>query len=285
MTNPLTKTKTWGEALDYTIRYRWKHLSSAKTCLINANHITNYCGRSFPLIHMGKSRWWLELIADMKNQGRASNTILHILSAATTVLRFTKLADLHDIAVPDFERPKPGEHRLTWFTKEDVQKLAFTAVDVFGRQDLADAIVFSAYTGVRQGELLKLKSTDWDVTHSQIWVGGKPGRVAKAKNVRAIALNPKVKDIVMDRLDRSFLFKGDWTNKDQLYAAFKKVRDYCGFEDDLVWHSLRHSFGTWMGAVTHPRQVMEALGHATIEMSLKYCKASDTAVRDAVLAI
>ena len=52
--------------------------------------------------------------------------------------------------------------------------MAEIAVDVYDRQDLADAILFSAYTGVRQGELLKLRSDDVDVARSQIWVGGKP---------------------------------------------------------------------------------------------------------------
>lgn len=283
--NPPSNIKTWGQALDYTTKYRWKHLASAKTACINSNHITNYGGRSLPLDRMGKSRWWMELIADLKSEGRASNTILHIISAGTTVLRYTKLAELHNISVPDFDRPKAGEHRLTWYSKEEVAQLAFAAIDVFDRKDLADAIVFSAFTGVRQGELLKLKSADYDPTHDQIWVGGKKHLITKPKNVRALAINPKIKDIVMDRLDRDFLFKEDWTNKDQLYAAFVKVRDYCGFDSDYCWHSLRHSFGTWMGEVAHPRQVMEALGHSTIDMSLKYCKATDKAVRGAVLAL
>ena len=108
MTSSLTKAKTWGQALDYTERYRWKHLASAKTALINAGHITNYGGRSLPLERMGKSRWWMELIADLKNEGRASNTNLHIISAGTTVLRSTKRGEMHDITVTDLERPKAG---------------------------------------------------------------------------------------------------------------------------------------------------------------------------------
>jgi integrase len=147
-------------------------------------------------------------------------------------------------------------------------------------------MLVSAYTGIRQGELLKLKSADYDSAHDQIWIGGKPGRLTKnAKGVRNITLHPKIQKIILDRLDQEYLFRGDWDNKDQLYRNFCKVRQIAGFSEDYVWHCLRHSFGTWMGAVTHPRTLMEALGHKTIDMSLKYCKATDEAARSAVLAL
>lgn len=280
-----TPTKTWGEAFDYTWRVKWRRMASAKTNQINAGHITTYAGRSLPLSRMGKAGWWMELISDLQDEGRSSSTINRIISAGTTVMRFTRLAGLHDVDVPQFQRLKEGEHRLTYFTKEQVQQMAFVAVDIFDRKDLADAIVFAAYTGVRQGELLKLRSDDVDLGLSRIFVGGKPGRETKGKNVRAIPIHPLVEPIVTNRLDRSLLFGDDWANKDQLYAAFKKVRKYCGISEDYVWHSLRHSFGTFLGEVTHPRQIMALMGHANIETSLRYVKATDEATRSAVLAI
>ncbi|AET72538.1 integrase [Synechococcus phage S-CBP42] len=280
-----TPTKTWGEAFDYTWKVKWRRMASAKTNQINAGHITTYAGRSLPLSRMGKAGWWMELISDLQDEGRNSSTINRIISAGTTVMRFTRLAGLHDVAVPQFQRLKEGEHRMTYFTKEQVQQMAFVAVDIFDRKDLADAIVFAAYTGVRQGELLKLRSEDVDLGLSRIFVGGKPGRETKGKNVRAIPIHNLVAPIVTDRLDRKLLFGDDWANKDQLYAAFKKVRKYCGINEDHVWHSLRHSFGTFLGEVTHPRQIMALMGHANIETSLRYVKATDEATRSAVMAI
>ena len=58
-TNPTT-IKTWGEALDYTWRVKWKRKNSAKTNAINSSHVTNYCGRSLPLKRMTVAGWWLE---------------------------------------------------------------------------------------------------------------------------------------------------------------------------------------------------------------------------------
>lgn len=277
--------KTWGEAFDYTWRVKWKRTASAKTNAINAGHITEYAGRSLPLKRMSVAGWWMEMKATLEDEGRSGSTINRIISAGTTVMKFTHLAGLHTQVCPKFERAKEGEHRLTYFTKQQVALMAEIAVDVYDRQDLADAILFSAYTGVRQGELLKLRSDDVDVARSQIWVGGKPTLVTKGKNVRNITLHPAIEQIVMNRLHQTYLFRDDWSNKDQLYAAFKKVRKQAGISEDHVWHTLRHSFGTWLGETTHPRQIMALMGHANIETSLRYVKATDEATRSAVLAI
>ena len=281
----MQQIKTWGEAFDYTWRVKWKRTASAKTNAINAGHITEYAGRSLPLKRMSVAGWWMELRATLEDEGRSGSTINRIISAGTTVMKFTHLAGLHTQVCPKFERAKEGEHRLTYFTKQQVSLMAEIAVDGYDRQDLADAILFSAYTGVRQGELLKLRSDDVDVARSQIWVGGKPTLVTKGKNVRNITLHPAIEQIVMNRLHQTYLFRDDWSNKDQLYSAFKKVRKQAGIAEDHVWHTLRHSFGTWLGETTHPRQIMALMGHANIETSLRYVKATDEATRSAVLAI
>ena len=283
-----TTVKTWDEALNYTWRVKWKRTRGAKTALINANHITQYGGKSLPLKRLTVAGWWLELKAELE-EGRSGSTVNRILSAGSTVFNFTHLAGLHTYKMPVFPRAEEGACRIEWFTKDDVDQLCSISRDLFGDRwgdDLADAMLVSAYTGIRQGELLKLKSEDYDSAHSQLWVGGKTGRLTKnAKGVRNITLHPKIQKIILDRLDRDYLFKDDWSNKDHLYRNFCKVRKIAGFSEDYVWHCLRHSFGTWMGAVTHPRTLMEALGHKTIDMSLKYCKATDEAARSAVLAL
>tara|TARA_B100001063_G_scaffold126315_1_gene118018 strand:- start:1338 stop:2177 length:840 start_codon:yes stop_codon:yes gene_type:complete len=278
-------TATWGECLQYTTKVRWRHLRSAKTNAINANHITNAVGKSAPMKTLSKASFWMEFIADMKDEGRNTSTINRIISAGRTVFETSLEAELHNFAWPKVKREKEGEARLTFFTKEDVQKMAYIATTIFERPDLADAIVFSAYTGVRQGELLKLKVEDYDPAHDLIWIGGKPGRETKGNNVRSVFLHDLVKPIIQNRLDRTYLFRDDWTNKDQLYSRFKKVRAYAGLPEDHVWHSLRHSFGTWLGEVCHPKQIQTLMGHANIETTLRYVKPTEDALRSAIVAI
>lgn len=288
----MTSTVTnWGQALDYTKKVKWKRLPSYKTNEINTGHITAYAGRSFPLSRMAKAGWWMELISDLQDEHPrwSTSTVNRVISAGTTVVKFTHKAGLHKIECPSFDRLKEGESRMTYFTKEQVDKLAFVAVDIFERQDLADAIIFSAYTGLRQAELLSLRVEDIDLSLDTIWVGGKPGRETKGKNVRAVPIHGKLVPILNHRLTdqpaTKKVFGDDWSNKDELYRAFVKVRKFCNITEDHVWHSLRHSFGTYLGEVCHPRQIMALMGHKQIDTSLRYVKATDSALRNAVDSI
>ena len=280
------KVTNWGQALDWTWRIKWRRSKSARTVEINANHITNYCGKSFPLKRMGAAGFWMEMQSELQETGITDSTINRIISAGTACLRYTYQAGLHNVPCPKFDKLKEGEARLIWFTKEDVDKLCDTAEDIFDDTNLSDAIRFAAYTGVRQSELLQLRNTDIDWNHNKIWVGGIPDELdTKGKECRGIPLHPLVEPILQRRKDNRLLFGCDWETKDQLWYHFKKARRFAGFSDRYVWHSLRHSFGTFLGEVTHPRQIMALLGHKNIETSLRYVKATDEATRTAVLAI
>jgi len=283
-----TTMRTWGEAYDFTWKTHWKRMRSAKTNGINAGHITEYAGRSLPLKRMSKAGWWIEFKAELEDQNRSGSTINRILSAGSTVLKHCRLADVIDFDCPKFPRAVEGSHRLTWWTKEEVDKLAIISRDIYGDRwgdNLADAMLVSAYSGVRQSELLSLRPEDYDQALDALVIGGKPWNRTKSGKVRNINVSAKIKPIIQNRLSQDRLFHNDWNSKDQLYSCFKKVRSLAGFDESYVWHTLRHSFGTWVGAVSHPRTVMELLGHSTIDMSLKYCKATDDATRSAIAAI
>ena len=291
MANATTGVRSWGEALDYTWNVRWKRLPSAKTNSINAGHITEYAGRSLPLSRMAKAGWWMQMIADLQDEHPewSTSTVNRVLSAGTTVLKTCVKAELTTVACPLFDRLKEGEARLIYFSKEEVERVVSSAVDIFGRKDLADAILVSAYAGVRQGELLKLRAEDVDWTTNSLWIGGKPDRRTKGGECRAIPIHDRIAPILRERSrdgePNSRLFGDDWTNKDQLYGTFCKVRDFVGIAPDHVWHSLRHSFGTWLGEVSHPRQIQALMGHKQIETTLRYVKATDASIRTAIAAI
>ena len=279
--------KTWGEALDWNWTNKWKRLKSATTNKINSNHVTTYGGRSMPLARMSKGHWWVEFQNELleANPSWSTSTVNRVTSAARTVLNNTYKAGLHNVAPPPFDRLKEGEARYTYFTKDQVERMAFIAATKFDSPDLGEAIIISAYAGPRQGELLNLKREDVDLAANRLWIGGKPKRETKGKNVRAVPIHPLVQSILNNRLDREYLFRDDWANKDQLYNLFKKVRDYCDIPADYVWHSLRHSFATWLGEHNSPRAVMELCGHADVQTTMRYMKPTDEAANAAILSI
>lgn len=284
MTNQI---KTLGEAIDYTLktRHSWRHGNGRRTALINIGHVTEHLGRSFPVGRITQA-CVSQMCIDLEESGRSSSTINRIISALSTVLNHCAFDGLIDHA-PRFRKLKEGEHRLTWFTKDEVENLYYGALDPFDRQDLADVTVFAAYTGLRMGEILKLRAQDIDLSTEKIHVGGRPEVVTKANNYRCIPIAERIKPMLHHQMEHVGpnvkIFGDSWTNKDQLFRAFVKVRNYVGKSEEYVFHSLRHSYATWLAEAGCPmRTLMTLLGHKRIETTLRYAKTTDKALVDAV---
>jgi len=227
-----------------------------------------------------------QLSIELEEEGKSDATINRIVSAVSTVLNHCCSEDIIPSA-PRLRRRKEGEHRLTWFTKDEVEGLFYNSLDPFDRQDLADIIVVAAYTGMRQGELLKLKSRDVDLSSNVIHVGGRPEFVTKGSDYRSVPIHDRIKDALRKRMEcvgsSVRLFGDEWTDKDQLFRAFKKVRNWTGKDDTYVFHSLRHSFATWCVEAGVPmRTLMELMGHKRIDTTLRYAKVSSKAREDAI---
>jgi len=226
---------------------------------------------------------------ELEEEGKSDATINRIVSAVSTVLNHCAMDELIPSA-PKLRRRKEVEHRLTWFSKDEVEGLVYGSLDPFDRKDLSDLVVVAGYTGMRQGELLTLKAIDVDLSLGLIHVGGRPGFTAKAGNYRAIPIHDRIKDVLATRMEavgpNVRIFGDEWRDKDQLLRAFKKVRNYIGKDDTYVFHSLRHSFGTWCAEAGVPmRTLMTMMGHKRIETTLRYAKTTDKALVDAMAMI
>lgn len=227
-----------------------------------------------------------QVCIELEEECKSDATINRIVSAVSTVLNHCAMDGLLSQA-PKLRRRKEVEHRLTWFSKDEVEAMVYGSLDPFDRRDLAELVVVAGYTGMRQAELLTLKAMDVDLSLNIIHVGGRPGFTAKAGNYRAIPIHDRIKDVLYSRMehvsDNVRLFGDEWNNKDQLFRAFKKVRNYIGKDETYVFHSLRHSFGTWCAEAGVPmRTLMDLMGHKRIETTLRYAKTTDKARTDAI---
>jgi hypothetical protein len=287
----MTDIKTWGNALDYTLstRHSWRHGNGRKTALINAGHFTSAVGLSFPVRKID-----VPLITrvsiELEESGRSDATINRVVSAVSTVLNHCAFDGLIPTPVK-FRRRKESEGRILYFTKDEVDRLAFVSTDVFIRQDLSDIITFAAYTGMRQGEILKLRRKDIDFAMNRILVGGEAAVKTKSGNVRAIPIHQKIENILEQRYsqsshDSSLLFGHEWNNKDQLLRAFQKANRLVKNDDNYCFHVLRHSFATWHAEAGTPiRTLMTLCGHKRIETTLRYAKTTDAALTEAMASI
>ena len=116
----------------------------------------------------------------MEDEGKSDATINRVVSAVSTVLNHCAFDGLIDSA-PKFRRRKESEGQVLWYTKDEVDKLSLLSTDVFMREDLRDIILFAAYTGMRQGEILKIRKKDIDLTSNRINVGGVPNQTPRQR--------------------------------------------------------------------------------------------------------
>jgi integrase len=287
----MDKVTTWGQAMDYTFktRHSWRHGNGKGTSAINCTHFTRLRGSSFPVAKITQPII-TGVCIELEDEGKSDATINRVVSAVSTVLNHCAFDGLIESA-PKFRRRKENEGRVFWYTKDEVDKLSLLSTDVFMRDDLSDIIMFGAYTGMRQGEILKIRAKDIDLAANRIHVGGVPTQITKPKNWRAIPIHDRIMDIVVSRCSQSTrndvrLFGDEWRDKDQLLRAFKKVNKLLPKDEAYVFHTLRHSYATWLAEAGVPiRSIMALCGHKRIETTLRYAKATDAALTDAMAAI
>ena len=89
-------------------------------------------------------------------------TINRCITAIGTVMNCCAKRKMCDPA-PVFDKYDEGERRMFWFTQDQVENMCLAALDPYARDEISDIIVTAAYTGMRQGELLKLRAQDIDL--------------------------------------------------------------------------------------------------------------------------
>jgi integrase len=284
--------RTFGEARDYTIEYRWEGKRSIKTNLINSKHVLDVIGKNFPLEEMATTGFWRELAKDLMTRHPlwSDSTCNRVLTAGSTILRTVVEDEKATIdRIPKIPRFKEGESRYLYYTKEEVERLVYNAHDPFDNPALGDVILMGAYTGCRITEILNLRVMDIDWGGNLVWVGGMKGRITKGNEVRQIPISDRIEEMLMTRTkgkqDNEKVFGCDWRSYDAVNYWFKKVRSYSGFTEDHCFHCLRHSFATWLAEKASPKQVKDLLGHAQITTTMRYCHASDESLRGAVAGL
>ncbi len=281
---------TWGEAVEETLRTRdkWRNGNGRKPAIINCGHFTRHQGLSFPCNRITKLVMQ-DVGLELEEEGKSNATINRVTTAVATVLNHC-----HDREKcnkpPKFSKREETEHRLTYFSKPQFEKLRAAALDPFEREDLAEIMTMAAFTGMRQGELLRIKARDIDLGAGLIHVGGRPDQRTKGNNYRGIPVHDRLTEMLSRRLEYANpnvrVFGDEWNDKDQLIRAFKKVRKYAGFDDTLVFHSLRHTFATWHAEAGTPMRTLKTLlGHRNITTTLRYAHTTDKALTQAMSSI
>lgn len=283
---PIQTNPTLTDAILYTMctRPSWAG-NGQRTAACNARHLVKHLGGSTrlgditPTVVAG-------LRAHLQADDRSPATINRVLSVLSTVLRHCHQDGLLEAAPIPIRREKESEGRLTWFNREEVARMSELASGDPG--SLGDLITFAAYSGLRRGEIWRLQVKDLHFDRRLIHVGGTQSTITKTGTHRVVPMTDTVYRILLDLIgpverDHKTIDLRPWAeyfpNVDVAMRRFNDVRDACGISNDKVFHSLRHSFGTWHAEKgTSMRTLMALMGHKDIKTTLRYAKATDASL-------
>jgi integrase len=165
-------------------------------------------------------------------------------------------------------------------TKLEETKLLEACVGV--RTHLKPIIVCALDTGMRQGEILKLKWTDIDFVNRVITVQAFNTKTMKERQVYMTSrLEKELKKLYSNITDPTVLVFGI---KNNVKKSFDSVRKIAGLED-VRFHDLRHTAATRLVTKHLPlSEVGRILGHTQANTTYRYVNANiETAKRAATL--
>lgn len=192
------------------------------------------------------------------------------------------------------QRPKaPPRPPIDHLTPEELEHLLATVdADVAAKQArrllrgpyarqlvwIKDVIVFAAGTGLRLGELRRLRWQDIDRARRVLYVRNTELGETKTGEERSVPIVSFVAEV----LDRQAALRANEDPAGTVFVSprggplsaettsrlFRKYRRLAGLPEGISFHSLRKTTGTWLASRGVPMQVIQrVLGHANVAIT------------------
>jgi integrase len=200
-----------------------------------------------------------------KNEGASNATVNREISFLKAVLNKAVKWGLIDKNPVQFVESLPESHQFKRYLTPTETLLL---IDV-SEEHLRPLIVTAIFTGLRWGNVRKLKWTEVDLENSVI-------NLDDSKNDEHIyPLPDKVKQEItkLPKNGGPYLFINPETGKPwcDLRKAFKKAKEKAGITRPFRVHDLRHSFASNLLMIGNDlKTVQELLGHRNINTTLRY---------------
>lgn len=171
-----------------------------------------------------------------------------------------------------------------YFTVSDFHKLISAAREEWFR----DVVLVAGFTGMRRGEILNLRWEDVDLRSRLLLIRSHGKFRTKAGKRRIMPMNRFLVEIFARRsrekvADYVFTIDGHQISERWLTRKFKRHIRRLGLDDRLHFHSLRHSFASWLvqeGASLY--EVQKLLGHSSIRVTEIYSHLAPEELRKTV---
>ena len=241
---------------------------------------TNQGGWGDPPLLMINHDFVHETIAEIKEYTKNSNATLN--RAISTIKKVMTLCARSGYiqGVPVIEKlSETKRRRPARYSKDQVDRLVQIARER-GDDAMAEAILLSAYSGLRQAECRRLHVDDIDWRNNVLLVGGTADTRTKGRNYREVPIHPRLESLLKSRtgLERGYhdIIFDEFPNQWNLHRRWVHVLKRMNVEDrtvtkDHYWKTLRNSFISWhLDGGTPSMKVKEWAGHSSITVTEGY---------------
>lgn len=261
---------TLEEAFNAAYQERWALTQDPSHAKSWGTEVMEILGRHTPVCQIDRGTLG-EYMTTLRDRGNSTSTIRTKLSKMRVLLSMAE--DRGKInSVPKFPAmPKTRAGRIRFLWPEEEREL-IRLFRAWALDDMADAVAVLVDTGLRKGELLRLKGHDLDpkITKVTVWE-------SKGGTSRTVPLTPRAQGILRGRKDRYGMGRLFPTlTSTRMFWAWDRARNHMGLahESDFVIHALRHTCATRLAQSNlNLRKIQRWLGHASIKQTTKYTQA------------
>ena len=226
----------------------------------------------------------LEELKTQLLQKLAPQTVTHILGLIRQVYNKSLDWEIWQGTPPTskLKMPKKDNQRVRYLSRDEAEELLnelrprSTETGLTGSDQTHNMAMLSLHTGMRFAEIAKLRGENINITSGQI-------RIAESKNFqgRTIFLTKQCKEMFSTLTLKAgeLVFPGrKGKTMERISRAFPRAVERLGFNegitatrDKVVFHTLRHTFASWLAIDGTPLYVIsQLLGHRSLEMTQRY---------------
>lgn len=169
-------------------------------------------------------------------------------------------------------KPKLPELQPAFLLKADFKLLLNATLD----HDMRELFHFAVSTGMRLGEILALQWSDIDLLRGIVQIRNSATFTTKTKQNRLVPLSDNLREMIKKRKEDAaceLVFHRNTRKLREEFVSklFKEAVRAAGLSEKLHFHSLRHTFASWLvqdGVSLY--EVQKLLGHSNIAVTQVY---------------
>lgn len=205
------------------------------------------------------------------NKNLSKQSVRLCLSLLQAIMRRASTFELYSGKIPNFELPKIDNKRIRYLTEQEAS-LLFSAL--YTKNIMwHDIALFALHTGMRASEIFAIRTSSINLAQKSIAIFE-----SKNSTTRIIPLNETALDIIQKYLPLKLTYFFSNNKIKEVSSIFRNTvcktnlnKNIQDRRNQIVFHSLRHTFASWLVQRGVPILVVsQLLGHKSLQMTMRY---------------